>query len=103
MPRDAWDKTFRDKALSAMWEVIREIFPDIESDIIFRKEAYLIGIDGLARSPGMTGNSKPQVFLPQAPGLFFAGDCNTGRGIGKNATANSAMLCSEEFLAKTNT
>ena len=59
-----------------------------------------IGIDGLSRSPGMTGRYRLPVYLPEVPGLYFAGDCYTGRGVGMNTAASSAMICVREILAR---
>ena len=47
----------------------------------------------------MTGRYRPPVCLAEVPGLYFAGDCYTGRGIGMNSAANSAMICAEKILA----
>jgi 1-acyl-sn-glycerol-3-phosphate acyltransferase len=38
------------------------------------------GIAGLGRSPGLTGKYRPPVAMPGMKGLYFAGDCYTGRG-----------------------
>ena len=47
----------------------------------------------------MTGKSRPPVHLPEVPGLYFAGDCCTGRGVGMNSAANSAMICADAILS----
>ena len=74
------------------------MFPNVEQDLLWRQDGFYVGIDGLGRSPGMTGRYRPPVHLPEVPGLYFAGDCYTGRGVGMNAAANSAMICAEEIL-----
>lgn len=99
-PDEAENQEFREKTLAAFWELVKKMFPNVESDLVWRQDAFFVGIDGLARSPGMTGKLRPPVFLPQVPGLYFAGDCYTGRGVGMNAASNSAMLCAEAILDK---
>jgi hypothetical protein len=42
--------------------------------------------------------SQGKVPLPEMPGLYFAGDCYTKRGIGINAAANAAMTCADKIL-----
>jgi len=98
-PEQALNKEFREKTLVAFWEVVKQMFPNVEQDLVWRKDAYIVGIDGLARSPGMTGKLRPPVYLPEISGLYFAGDCYTGRGIGMNAAADSAMICAEAVLS----
>ena len=98
-PDQAVDRAFREKALAAFWEFLTNVFPSLEADLVWKKEAYLVGIDGLSRSPGMTGRYRPPVHLEEVPGLYFAGDCYTGRGVGMNSAANSAMICAEKILA----
>ncbi|MGD0274470.1 MAG: FAD-dependent oxidoreductase [Syntrophales bacterium] len=97
-PAQAVDKEFREKTLAAFWELIRKMFPQVEENLVWKQEAFFVGIDGLSRSPGLTGRYRPPVFLPEIPGLYFAGDCYTGRGVGMNAAANSAMICAGEIL-----
>ena len=98
-PDQAVDKSFREKTLSAFWEFLKKAFPALEENLLWKKEAFLVGIDGLSRSPGMTGRYRPPVHLAEIPGLYFAGDCYTGRGIGMNSAANSAMICAERILS----
>ena len=97
-PAQASDKAFREKTLAAFWELVKQMFPNVERDLLWRQDGFYVGIDGLGRSPGMTGRYRPPVHLPEVPGLYFAGDCYTGRGVGMNAAANSAMICAEEIL-----
>ena len=98
-PNQADDKVFREKTLGAFWDFLKTVFPSLEADLVWKKDAYLVGIDGLSRSPGMTGRYRPPVHLSEVPGLYFAGDCYTGRGVGMNSAANSAMICAEKILA----
>ncbi len=98
-PDEAENKKFREKTLSAFWELVKKMFPNVEADLVWRQDAFIVGIDGLARSPGMTGKLRPPVHLPEVPGLYFAGDCYTGRGVGMNAASNSAMICADSILA----
>lgn len=99
-PAQALDKKFREKNLAAFWEVTKKMFPAMEDNLLWKQDGFYVGVDGLSRSPGMTGRFRPPVHLPEMPGLYFAGDCYTGRGIGMNAAANSAMICAEEILGE---
>ncbi len=99
-PGQALDKKFREKTLGKFWELFREMFPLIDDKLLWKHEAYYVGIDGLSRSPGLTGRFRPSVRLAEVPGLYFAGDCYTGRGVGMNAAANSAMVCANEILSR---
>ena len=98
-PAQALDQAFREKTLSAFWEFLKKTFPALEENLVWKTDGYIVGIDGLSRSPGMTGRYRPPVHLAEIPGLYFAGDCYTGRGIGMNSAANSAMICAEKILA----
>jgi phytoene dehydrogenase-like protein len=75
------------------------MFPGFEETVVWKFDGFYVGIDGLARSPGMTGKLRPPVFMKEVPGLYFAGDCYTGRGVGMNAASNSAMICAGKILA----
>lgn len=98
-PAQALDKEFRERTLNTFWKLLPKMFPNIENDLVWRQDGFYVGIDGLSRSPGMTGRYRPPVHLSEIPRLYFAGDCYTGRGIGMNAAANSAMICAAEVLA----
>ncbi|MCX5852881.1 MAG: FAD-dependent oxidoreductase [Deltaproteobacteria bacterium] len=102
-PAQAIDKDFREKTLAAFWELLKKMFPSMEADLLWKHDGFYVGIDGLSRSPGMTGRYRPPVYLPEVPGLYFAGDCYTGRGVGMNAAANSAMICADTILKQFNT
>jgi phytoene dehydrogenase-like protein len=96
--RQARDPTFRESALGVFWDVVNRMFPGAEQKVLWKADGHCVGIDGLARSPGMTGRHRPPVYLEELPGLYFAGDCYTGRGIGMNAAANSAMICAAKIM-----
>lgn len=99
-PAQIGNPEFRKKTLDQFWEVVKKMFPNVERDLVWKQDGFTIGIDGLSRSPGMTGRYRLPVFLPEVPGLYFAGDCYTGRGVGMNTAASSAMICAEEILAR---
>ncbi|NPU85969.1 MAG: NAD(P)/FAD-dependent oxidoreductase [Syntrophaceae bacterium] len=99
-PAQIGNAEFRKKTLEQFWEVVKKMFPNVERDLVWRQDGFTIGIDGLSRSPGMTGRYRLPVFLPEVPGLYFAGDCYTGRGVGMNTAASSAMICAGEILAR---
>lgn len=98
-PAQARDSEFRKKTLEAFWVVVNRMFPTLERDLVWRQDGFTVGIDGLARSPGMTGKYRLKTYLPEVPGLYFAGDCYTGRGVGMNTAASSAMICVDKILA----
>ena len=98
-PAQARDAVFRDESLARFWNVLHLMFPGFEEDVVWKFDGFYVGIDGLARSPGLTGKFRPPVFVAEAPGLYFAGDCYTGRGVGMNAASNSAMICAGKILA----
>ncbi len=99
-PAQVGDAEFRKKTLEQFWVVVNKMFPTLERDLVWRQDGYTIGIDGLSRSPGMTGRYRLPVELPEVPGLFFSGDCYLGRGVGMNTAASSAMICVDAILAK---
>jgi phytoene dehydrogenase-like protein len=98
-PVQARDPKFREASLAKFWDVLHVMFPGFEETVVWKFDGFYVGIDGLARSPGLTGKLRPPVFMAEVPGLYFAGDCYTGRGVGMNAASNSAMLCAEKVLA----
>ena len=98
-PVQARDPKFREVSLARFWDVLHVMFPGFEETVVWKFDGFYVGIDGLARSPGLTGKLRPPVFMAEVPGLYFAGDCYTGRGVGMNAASNSAMLCAGKVLA----
>ena len=99
-PAQIGNPEFRKKTLEQFWEVVKKMFPNVERDLVWKQDGFTIGIDSLSRSPGMTGRYRLPVYLPEVPGLYFAGDCYTGRGVGMNTAASSAMICVQEILAR---
>ncbi|MGD0854651.1 MAG: FAD-dependent oxidoreductase [Dehalococcoidia bacterium] len=98
-PKQARDEQFCKEVTAKFWETLQKMFPGLEESVLIKYDASMVGIDGLGRSPGLTGKYRPPVFMKEVPGLYFAGDCYTGRGVGMNAAANSAMLCAEKVLS----
>ncbi|MCX6008060.1 MAG: FAD-dependent oxidoreductase [Chloroflexi bacterium] len=92
------DRYFQD-VTGKFWETLQKMFPGLEESLVWKNVERWVGVDGLGRSPGLTGKYRPPVFMKEVPGLYFAGDCYTGRGIGMNSAANSAMLCAEKILS----
>lgn len=88
----------QEKMLHKLWLDINEMFPNISEIVEWKKELCYVGIDGLARKPGLVGQFKPDVKAPGVTCLYFAGDTYRGRGIGVNASAHSAMLCADRIL-----
>lgn len=99
-PAQVGDAEFRKKTLEQFWVVVNKMFPTLERDLVWRQDGFTIGIDGLSRSPGMTGRYRLPVELPEVPGLYFSGDCYLGRGVGMNTAASSAMICVDAILSK---
>jgi len=97
--KQARDEQFCKEVTAKFWETLQKMFPGLEENVLIKYDASMVGIDGLGRSPGLTGKYRPPVFMKEVPGLYFAGDCYTGRGVGMNAAANSAMLCAEKVLS----
>ncbi len=98
-PQQARDEEFRKDTLGKFWDTVKKMFPDVEENLVWKVDGYYVGIDGLGRSPGLTGNYRLPVAMPGMKGLYFAGDCYTGRGVGMNAASNSAMICAERIKA----
>jgi phytoene dehydrogenase-like protein len=98
-PAQARDEDFRKLTLERFWQTVKVMFPSVEDDLVWKVDGHYVGIDGLGRSPGLTGKHRPPVAMPGMKGLYFAGDCYTGRGVGMNAAANSAMLCADRIKA----
>ncbi|MBU2552221.1 MAG: NAD(P)/FAD-dependent oxidoreductase [Proteobacteria bacterium] len=98
-PDQAENEAWRENTLAVFWKTLEQMFPGIGDKVVWNHPGWAVGIDGLGRSPGLTGRYRPKVFLEEMPGLYFAGDCYTGRGVGMNAAANSAMICAEKILA----
>jgi phytoene dehydrogenase-like protein len=98
-PWQARDEKFVKETWATFWKTLQEMFPGLEENLLWKYDGNMVGIDGLGRSPGLTGKYRPPVYMKEVPGLYFAGDCYTGRGVGMNSAANSAMLCSEKILS----
>lgn len=99
MPEQARDDRFCQEVWSRLWQTLQSMFPGLEESLVWKRPDRWIAIDGLGRSPGLTGKYRPPVYMQEVPGLYFAGDCYSGRGVGMNAAANSAMLCAEKVLS----
>ena len=83
-----------------VWDPVKKMFSNVEADHVWQQDAFfIVGIDVLARSPGLTGKLSLSVQLPEVPGLYSAGDCYTDRGAGMNAASNSAMSCADSIFA----
>jgi phytoene dehydrogenase-like protein len=98
-PEQARDEKLCKEVWAKFWQTLQAMFPGLEENLVWKYDGNMVGIDGLGRSPGLTGKYRPPVFMKEVPGLYFAGDCYTGRGVGMNAAANSAMLCAEKILS----
>jgi len=98
-PEQARDAEFCKEVWTKFWETVKTMFPGVEENLVWKYDGNMVGIDGLGRSPGLTGKYRPPVYMKEVPGLYFAGDCYTGRGVGMNAAANSAMLCAGKILS----
>ena len=99
-PAQVGDAAFRKKTLDQFWVVLNRMFPNMESNLVWKQDGFTIGIDGLSRSPGMTGRYRLPVELSEVPGLYFSGDCYLGRGVGMNTAASSAVICVDAILSK---
>jgi prolycopene isomerase len=97
-PENALDKWWVREGLDVLWDDLDHIFPGFENHIEWTLPARYIGIDGIARKPGMVGKHKPDVKAPGIQGLYFAGDTYRGRGVGMNSAAESAMKCVERII-----
>ncbi len=97
-PENAYDKWWVRSGLDVLWDDLAHIFPQFEDHIEWVLPARYIGIDGIARKPGMVGKYKPDVKAPGIQGLYFAGDTYRGRGVGMNSAADSAIKCFERIL-----
>lgn len=98
-PEKARDQKFCQETWAKFWKTLQDMFPGLEENVVWKFDGNMVGIDGLGRSPGLTGKYRPPVFMKEVQGLYFAGDCYTGRGVGMNAAANSAMLCADKILS----
>jgi phytoene dehydrogenase-like protein len=98
-PDQARDEAFRKDTLDKFWDTVKKMFPDVEENLVWKVDGHYVGIDGLGRSPGLTGKYRLPVAMPGMKGLYFAGDCYTGRGVGMNAASNSAMICFDKIKA----
>jgi len=97
-PENALDKWWVREGLDVLWDDLDHIFPGFENHIEWTLPARYIGIDGIARKPGMVGKHKPDAKAPGIEGLYFAGDTYRGRGVGMNSAAESAMKCVERII-----
>ncbi|WXG39591.1 MAG: NAD(P)/FAD-dependent oxidoreductase [Candidatus Freyarchaeum deiterrae] len=97
-PENALDKWWVREGLDVLWDDLTQIFPGFEDHIEWTLPSRYIGIDGIARKPGMVGKNKPDVKAPSIQGLYFAGDTYRGRGVGMNSAAESAMKCVERII-----
>ncbi len=98
-PELALDKRRVRAKLEDLWDDLRQMFPDLEERLEWVLQASYVGIDGLARKPGLVGRFKPDVKAPEVKGLYFAGDTYRGRGIGMEAAADSALRCAARILS----
>jgi prolycopene isomerase len=95
---NALDKWWVREGLDILWDDLNYIFPGLDEHVEWALPARYVGIDGLAKKPGMVGRYKPDIKAPGVEGLYFAGDTYRGRGVGMNAAAESAMKCVERIL-----
>jgi hypothetical protein len=92
------DKFKREKILNLMWGDIKKMFPGINEKVECRIPYYVNGCEGLARKPGLVGNSKSGLSAPGIPNPFFAGNTYVGRGLASNGAPRCVMLCADLIL-----
>jgi prolycopene isomerase len=99
-----------DRWVERLLEAMRLMVPGWEREKIFVDtfdvpfiEAWLGKSGGAAittaQAVGQVGRDRPSV-ESEIPGLYFAGDCAGGRGVGTELAAASAMECADRVLAR---
>lgn len=100
-PPAAWEE--------AMLRAIRRVVPGLDDHVVFIDRLSVGFIErwigkehgpaiSTAQIPGQVGASRPPVSTP-IHGLYVAGCCAGGRGVGTELAATSAMLCADRVLA----
>jgi len=85
--------------LDLLEEESAEFFPMIKGKVHWKVRHA--GIYGIAQSPGLVGEKRPTIFVPQVEGLYIVGDCvREAVGIGMQSAVRSALVCAEEILGK---
>lgn len=93
----------------AMMSALRQMVPGLEREAVFidtfsvRFMEHWIGKSGgsaitTAQTMGQVGDKRPGV-RSEIPGLYFAGCCAGGRGVGTELAATSGMECADAILA----
>jgi phytoene dehydrogenase-like protein len=97
-----------DKWRDAMMNALRQMVPGLDRETIFcdtfsvRYMERWLGKTGgaavtTAQRIGQVGADRPCVDS-EVPGLYFAGDCAGGRGVGTELAATSGMECADRIL-----
>jgi len=97
-----------DRWMNSLLNALRQMVPGMDRDMVFcdtfsvRFMENWLGKTGgaavtTAQSIGQTGADRPGV-CSEIPGLYFAGDCAGGRGVGTELAATSGMECADEIL-----
>lgn len=98
----------------AQWEeatldTMRKIVPGLDDETLFIDRTttswmeHWLGKEygpaiSTGQTPAQSGRNRPAVTTPIA-GLYLAGDCAGGRGVGTELAADSAMECAEQVIA----
>lgn len=97
-----------EKWIDHLMKSLRELVPQIDEHTLWcdtfsvGKLANWIGKTGghaitTAQTPDQVGTRRPSVKSP-IKGLYFAGDCAGGRGIGTELAAQSGIECADIIL-----
>lgn len=85
--------------LDLLEEESAEFFPMIKGNVHWKVRHA--GIYGIAQSPGLVGEKRPPIYVPEVEGLYIVGDCvREAVGIGMQSAVRSALVCAEAILGE---
>jgi phytoene dehydrogenase-like protein len=83
-----------------LWKSVKRYFPDIERDILWKREVALRMVDGVQVNVNQTADRRPGTVVPGIGGLYLVGDSVAAPGAGGDVGNESVLIAFREITGK---
>ncbi len=88
------------KSIEELWIAVKSFFPEIEKDILWKREAALKMIDGVQVNVDQTEEQRPGSTVPDVQNLYLVGDSIAAPGAGGDVGNESVPITFEKMTGK---
>jgi len=88
------------KNIEELWIAIKSFFPEIEKDILWKREVALKMIDGVQVNVDQTEERRPGSTVPDVQNLYLVGDSIAAPGAGGDVGNESVLITFEKMTGK---